>query len=181
MKKINFIIMISAIMMLSLAPLLQEATAQTVVGTVTVDGNCELVITGDLIFGNLSPLLNPTSDEATVNLANSGNFQSITSVAGTQWQNTPPTPVDQMDVDQTVYDISSHITNGPDAGNSEADDATDYGTYASSLAIGPGGIVNVQPASNDDTFWRVQLSLLNSAFTGDIEQDVTFSFNCVIV
>jgi len=74
MKKIHFITMISAIMMLSLAPLLQEVTAQTVIGTVTVDGNCELVINGNLGFGNLSPLLNPTSDQRTVNLANSGNF-----------------------------------------------------------------------------------------------------------
>jgi len=179
MKKINFIIMISAIMMLSLAPLLQEATAQTVVGSVTVDGNCELVITGNLVFGNLNPLSNPTSDEATVNLANSGNFQSITSVAGTQWQDTTGSPADQMNVGQTVFDVTSQITNPPDGSNAEADDVTDYGNYGSSLALAPGGITNVQPASNDDTFWRVQILLLNSAFSGDIEQDVTFSFNCV--
>lgn len=168
MKNICIIIAIAAIMSIPGSMVIPQAFAgNTSLGSVTVIGACEVVTSGGMGYGSLSPLTG-ASVEQTVNLSNSGNLGSSTSVSGTDWDQTIPAAPVEMLVGTTHY--------------SESSDNTQNGYDNKSVLSGaPGALSNLLAQSNYDTFWQLQIVLESGAsgFAGTLEQTVTFAFSCI--
>jgi len=166
MKNLCIVLAIAAIMSIPGSMVIPQAFAgpNTSLGTVTVTGACEVVTSGGMAYGSLSPL-SVASGEQTVNLANSGNLDSVTLVAGTDWdQSTPATPVEML-VGTTHYSLSSPSTYAA---------KTPLTTSAVSLTT------LIGQATATPTFWQLSVLLESGAsgFEGSIQQTVTFSFSC---
>ncbi len=169
MKNLSIVLAIAAIMSIPGSMVIPQAFAGTdALGTVNVLGACEVVASGGMAYGSLSPLQG-ASAEQTVNLSNSGNLDSTTLVAGSDWdQTTPAAPVEML-VGTTHYDLASDNTqNG-------------YDNNKTPLTITPASLTTlIGQAAATPTFWQLEVLLEAGAsgFEGAIEQTVTFSFSC---
>jgi len=170
MKNLCIIIAIAAIMSIPGSMVIPQAfagTANTSLGTVTVIGACEIVTSGGMAYGSLSPI-SGASPEQTVNLGNSGNLGSITLVAGTAWdQQVPVAPVEML-VGVTHYSLGSDDSQaGYDAKTALTGGAVALTTVGAQTVALP-------------TFWQLEILLVggSSGFAGSLEQTVTFSFSC---
>ncbi len=169
MKNLCIVIAIAAIMSIPGSMIIPQAFAQANVatGTVIVLGACEVVTSGGMAYGSLSPLTG-ASAEQTVNLSNSGNLASLTGVLGTDWDQATPIGTVEMLVGTTHYSETSV--------DSQAGYDGKLVLTTSSVSIS-----NVDAQSNYNTFWQLEVLLESGAsgFAGTLEQTVTFSFSCV--
>ena len=112
----------------------------------------------DLFYSDLQ--FSGTSSEATTILSNPGTVAATLSVQGTDWQDDTLTSV--MDVGATKFSFVS-------------------GSYSSktplSLTFQDIGIL--QPSVDTDVIWQLRANLINSSFTGPLNQVMTFRVECV--
>jgi hypothetical protein len=139
---------------------LASASGTQVTGNVNVAGTCGLsIISGAPIsYGTLVP--GSTSTEKTLVLDNTGSTAATLQVKGSNWLD--GSLVNKMNVDNTKYSTAS-------------------GTYASktSLLTTDQTITgSMSPTVNLDTFWQLQVNLLDSSFAGALTQTMDFTATC---
>lgn len=170
MRKLRIIILFSAVLPLLGGFILSEAIAFTepVTGTVTIAGECEVVKSGNVNYGNtLTPLSGPGVEQP-ITLSNGGNQFSITSIFGTDWDDGTGAPA-EMAVSQTHFNNTST-----------------QGTYALKDALGTAGppgsaleVITPQGSVLVNFQLDVALNPLTPSFTGTLTQTVTIFFTCV--
>jgi len=169
MKNLCIVLAIAAIMSIPGSMVIPQAFAGTdALGIVTIVGACEVVASGGMAYGSLSPLTGASSEQ-TVNLSNSGNLDSDTLVAGTDWDQSTPAGVVEMLVGTTHFSLASD--NSQDG----------YDNNKTPLTNTPVTLTTVSgQATATPTFWQLEVLLESGAsgFEGAIQQTVTFSFSC---
>jgi len=139
---------------------LASSFGSQVTNSVTISGTCGLsVISGSPVsYGTLSP--GATSTEQTLVLDNTGSNPAALQVKGTNWLDV--TLANKMNVDNTKFSTAS-------------------GTYASKtslLTTDQTITAAFSPTTNLNTFWQLQVNLLDSSFAGALTQTMDFTATC---
>src|SRR3989338_4559963 len=130
-------------------------------GQVDVLATCgtQFISGAPINYGSLGP--GTTSTEQTLVLHNTGSASGALSVSGSNWLDASALPTNQMNVDNTKFSTTSGT----------------YATKTSLLTIDQ-AVGTLSPISDLNTFWQLQVNLLNSAFAGSLTQTMSFIVVC---
>ena len=132
----------------------------TVTSTVIIGKTCGITSDGTISYGMI--LSGDITAQKTLSITNTGNAHAEIKVSGTNWIDHNNNKL-QMKVDSTKYSVSS---------------SSEYSTN-NSLSKNPDIIIpSLAPQSNTDTFWQLQVNLLDGSFACELIQIVEFSSVC---
>ena len=154
-KRIAIMPIILSIALISMSP----AFAVDTTGTLEVGPLCGVNVVDTLEYGLVTP--KELSVNAPLNIIGTGNSASIASVSGTNWLN------------GTNIIILGDSTHFGFTAEPYADKQAINGTGEDSIQMDQ----NIE-AGDNDTFWQVDVQLLDESFIGTISQVLTFVGGC---